>query len=30
MALHFFEDLEEYEKCILLKDIQDKVREFLT
>jgi len=29
-ALQFFEDLEEYEKCILLKDIQDKVREFLT
>lgn len=28
-ALQFFEDLEEYEKCMLLKDIQDKVKEFL-
>jgi hypothetical protein len=25
----FFEALEEYEKCALLKGIQDKVKEFL-
>lgn len=25
----FFEDLEEYEKCALLKHIEDKVKEFL-
>jgi hypothetical protein len=30
IALKFFENLEEYEKCILLKEILDKVKEFLT
>ena len=29
-AIRFFESIEEYEKCILLKEIQDKVKEFLT
>jgi len=29
-AIRFFEDLEEYEKCALLKEIQDKVKEFLS
>jgi len=29
-ALQFFENLEEYEKCILLKDLQDKVKEFIS
>ena len=27
-SIYFFEQLEEYEKCILLKGIQDKVKEF--
>jgi hypothetical protein len=30
VTLRYFEDLEEYEKCMLLKEIQDKVKEFLT
>jgi len=30
VTLRFFEELEEYEKCILLKEIQDKVKEFST
>ena len=29
-AIKFFEDLEEYEKCALLKAIEDKSKEFLT
>jgi hypothetical protein len=29
-SIHFFEQLEEYEKCILLKGIQDKVKEFIS
>jgi len=29
IAIQFFELLEEYEKCALLKNIEDKVKEFL-
>ena len=29
VAIVFFEKMEEYEKCALLKGIQDKVKEFL-
>lgn len=29
VAILFFEGLEEYEKCALLKGIQDKIKEFL-
>ena len=29
VAIVFFEKMEEYEKCTLLKGIQDKVKEFL-
>lgn len=30
VTLRYFEDLEEYEKCELLKKVQDKVKEFST
>jgi hypothetical protein len=29
IAIQFFELLEEYEKCALLKNIEDKIKEFL-
>jgi hypothetical protein len=30
ITIRHFEELEEYEKCMLLKEIQDKVKEFST
>jgi len=29
MAIYFYEKLEEYERCALLKNIESKVKEFL-
>lgn len=29
LSIDFFENLEEYEKCALLKNIENKIREFL-
>jgi hypothetical protein len=29
-ALQFFENIEEYEKCILLKELQNKVKDFIS